>query len=163
MTLLLLLNPRYSSSAVIPPVIPSSGAVGGGGGGWANSEYVRRHKKGKKIKEVLVRYLKGEDGTQEEIEVEINVDFGRVLSTLLKYEDARAQEKLAEEEADRQIARIKAKRAEEMIRRLVKAKETAEALRAAKVIEDYVKTKKKRRRWEEEEEFLLLKLLEDDL
>lgn len=142
MSLFLLLNPKQFGDSIVT-------VVGGGPGGWLRHTVARRKKKQKDYKEVLLKYLRGEGGTQEQIEVEVNVSFDRVVAALSEYDKA-------------QIAKEK-ERAIRRLSRLTRAKEASEAIDAARVIEKFIKDKRTRRQRDEEEEFILLSLFEDDL
>lgn len=144
MSLFLLLNPKQYGD-VAPAVI------GGGPGGWARYVIRGEKKKKPKFKEVLVKYLKGDYGTQEEIEVEIRVSFDKVRAALIAYDQSSF-----EKERAKMASKLKS---------LLKAHETEEALNAARVIDKHIreKNRKRKRLFEEEEEFILLSMFEDDL
>jgi hypothetical protein len=140
MSLFLLLNPKQFGTQ-----------IGGGPGGWKRYVVGRKKKKSKEFKEVLLKYYKGEQGTQEQIEVKVRVSFDRIVAALDDYDKSTLEKE-----------RIKMG---EKLKKLLKAQETNEALDAARVIEKHIRDKKKRkkRQIEEEEDFILLSMFEDDL
>jgi hypothetical protein len=144
MSLFLLLNPKQFGDG-------AATVIGGGPGGWKRFVVSsKKKKKSKDLKEVLLKYYKGESGTQEQIEVKVRVSFDGIVAALDDYDRATIE-----------TERIKMGK---KLQRLLKAQETNEALDAARIIEKHIRDKRKKRKrlFEEEEDFIFLSMFEDD-